>query len=59
MELVPISQELNEMLNGQTRLEELREKYDGPGFEKAVIQLVEQGEIALIPIEGVVHIRTE
>lgn len=42
--------------SGQIRLSELQADYDGPEFERAVIQLVCEGEVWLKPVGEVVHV---
>lgn len=42
---------------GPTRLDDLRDNYNGEAFETAVIQLVKTGEIALLPVGEVVHVK--
>lgn len=44
--------------SGAIRLHELRQEYDGPAFDTAVVQLVESGEIGLLPVGNTVHVKT-
>lgn len=51
----PLRDTLDDM-KGQLRLSEVREAYDGPDFDTAVIALVEAGEIELRPLGNVVKV---
>jgi hypothetical protein len=45
--------------SGPTRLEDLEEQYPYThGFEESVIKAVQNGDIGLLPLSNVVHVKT-
>ncbi len=50
---------LEEIRDGQDRLEDVHEKFEHPDVNRSLMKLVQRGDIALLPIGDSVVIRDE